>query len=763
MCRPARLLAIHLGLLGLALTGAPPQASAQGAAATVEVMPATAFTQSAATLNGRVNPNGSEVSACSFEYGASTSYGGAVPCAPTPTTGASPVTVSAQLSGLSAGASYHFRVSATNAAGTSRSADAEFTACGRAQVAASAPSGSPAAAPVSPCWVDVLPYPFGSEGGPVDTAHAPCKPVASRGAMEDPPACYLTVTSMAFRSWNRGLAATSPEQPNQELRSQNPYGVWIFNGTRWFPDPTFPGHAECPGTTVLWAGKLDYWLIGEWKGESWPTLCRFDGVHLLWETLKVPAATLARVTPAPTPSAPNPKPKPGAIRAGGCLAWNDCWFFGSYGAVLHWDGHELTDASPPREELSLQGEHTSAVSREYLNGGVVGAAVGGTAETFESPPLATQPGVAPVQLYESGGGPFSQLSFSPFTAAQANDPYRTDLIAVDLDPEGQGWVAGNPAGLRMHEPEGFAPAEPRPPERRPFAAAGPQPSPLQPISGSSAAGGCAGPPADRFTFTPFPAETKTSSEEGAFLWSSIAVLPPAGEALAGGRVRRAPSSGGSGNEDAQAGEPAIAQASCAGATAVTRFRVSDPLNPGQSAPADRTGGVTALAANASNDAWAATTSGRLEKPGGLITEGINERPHVYRLENGLPPAAAEGNDLETRPLEIKLDAPIFVFEPPPPPEPPSPPPTVTESHSEKLPPAVYAVKVRLHTVKRHGHVYLSLYLTFKVRRPVTLGARALRHGRVVSVAKPRRFRPGTGLLILNLDRRRWPTKVGFIE
>jgi hypothetical protein len=79
-----------------------------------------------------------------------------------------------------------------------------------------------------------------------------------------------------------------------------------------------------------------------------------------------------------------------------------------------------------------------------------------------------------------------------------------------------------------------------------------------------------------------------------------------------------------------------------------------------------------------------------------------------------------------------------------------------------LPSAVYAVKVKVHATKRHGHLTLSLYLTFKVRRPVTIGAEALRHGRVVSVARPRHFTAGKGLLILNLDRRRWPTKVSFL-
>ena len=62
--------------------------------------------------------------------------------------------------------------------------------------------------------------------------------------------CYETVTSMAFRSSIRGLAATAPQVDG----SNNPYGVWLFNGTRSFPDPTFPGNGACAGSTVVWAG-----------------------------------------------------------------------------------------------------------------------------------------------------------------------------------------------------------------------------------------------------------------------------------------------------------------------------------------------------------------------------------------------------------------------------------------------------------------------------------------------------------------------------
>lgn len=69
----------------------------------------------AATLNGTINPEGASVGACSFEYGASTSYGESQPCAQTtPLTGNSDVAVSAGVSGLVPNHVYHYRLTATD-------------------------------------------------------------------------------------------------------------------------------------------------------------------------------------------------------------------------------------------------------------------------------------------------------------------------------------------------------------------------------------------------------------------------------------------------------------------------------------------------------------------------------------------------------------------------------------------------------------------------------------------------------------------------
>jgi hypothetical protein len=104
-------------LLALAL---PAAASAQspGPPGATTGAPAN-LTQTTATVTGTVDPNGAETT-YHFEYGTSTSYG--LTTADQVVSGGA-VAVQTTLSGLTADTTYHFRLVATNAAGTTRGAD----------------------------------------------------------------------------------------------------------------------------------------------------------------------------------------------------------------------------------------------------------------------------------------------------------------------------------------------------------------------------------------------------------------------------------------------------------------------------------------------------------------------------------------------------------------------------------------------------------------------------------------------------------------
>jgi uncharacterized repeat protein (TIGR03803 family) len=95
---------------------------------------ATSVTTSAAVLNGTVNPKG-EVSTWQFEWGTTTSYGSVAPAtAGSTTNGNAAEAVSTSLSGLTAGATYHFRLRGTNSGGTVYGANQTFTASSSPQV-----------------------------------------------------------------------------------------------------------------------------------------------------------------------------------------------------------------------------------------------------------------------------------------------------------------------------------------------------------------------------------------------------------------------------------------------------------------------------------------------------------------------------------------------------------------------------------------------------------------------------------------------------
>jgi hypothetical protein len=87
----------------------------------------TAVTQTTATIQWRVNPDGSNVTECKFEIGATISYGVSGPCKKLPGSGDVPVQVSTSASGLSPNTTYHYRVLSKSSTGTFEGPDIFFT------------------------------------------------------------------------------------------------------------------------------------------------------------------------------------------------------------------------------------------------------------------------------------------------------------------------------------------------------------------------------------------------------------------------------------------------------------------------------------------------------------------------------------------------------------------------------------------------------------------------------------------------------------
>ena len=114
-------LAAAMLMLGMAV--AAPAIAATVPTATTDT--ASTISTSSALISATVNPNGASTT-YAFQYGTTTNYGSqtATSAAGSGTTG---VSVHDTLSGLNSGTTYHFRVVATNSAGTGTGADVTFT------------------------------------------------------------------------------------------------------------------------------------------------------------------------------------------------------------------------------------------------------------------------------------------------------------------------------------------------------------------------------------------------------------------------------------------------------------------------------------------------------------------------------------------------------------------------------------------------------------------------------------------------------------
>jgi hypothetical protein len=112
-------------LAACATAGATAAIALAAGAPTAVTGGATSVAATTATLDGTVSPNGNDTT-YSFQYGTTTAYGTQTPTQG-PIRGNGDKSVSADVTGLSPSTTYHYRVVATNTAGTVNGADLAFT------------------------------------------------------------------------------------------------------------------------------------------------------------------------------------------------------------------------------------------------------------------------------------------------------------------------------------------------------------------------------------------------------------------------------------------------------------------------------------------------------------------------------------------------------------------------------------------------------------------------------------------------------------
>jgi hypothetical protein len=120
--------AISVVLWGAGATSLAAAHNHPGRAPSVTTGPASVVTKSAARLSGRVNAHGRWTS-YHFQYGRTRRYGSVTPRRQGGS-GATAVNVSASLTGLANGTTYHYRIVATNAFGTTLGSDQTVTTLG---------------------------------------------------------------------------------------------------------------------------------------------------------------------------------------------------------------------------------------------------------------------------------------------------------------------------------------------------------------------------------------------------------------------------------------------------------------------------------------------------------------------------------------------------------------------------------------------------------------------------------------------------------
>ncbi len=320
----------------------------------------------------------------------------------------------------------------------------------RVPVASNRPERRPEhAAPGTPCWVDVKPYPFGSftslagieEAGPVErrkpgtwlAEHPECLRggVLNRAAAKTRPRRTRVLPHrdldgvqvvepgarrhLSLRGWRRDRSRKEPLSASGSTTAKSGFRTRRSRVARSAPGTRSCGReSSTTGSSAALRPAAPRMRTG--PAYAAMTASNTNGSHSRSRRPRSSASPSRRSRGSRAPPASlanaakvvNAQPRPGGITSGTCLAWNDCWFFGTYGVAVHWNGQVLTDATPAASERWLSGEYLDAATSEDPLGIPFAMAVSSTAETVsaehERELVPAQRGPSPPELFRSVGG-----------------------------------------------------------------------------------------------------------------------------------------------------------------------------------------------------------------------------------------------------------------------------------------------------------------------------------------------------------------------
>jgi hypothetical protein len=228
------------------ITRGADQSFTEPTAPTVTSLSASEVSPTQAKLNGSVNPDGSDTHYY-FEYGLSAGYGNSIPAVPGMDLGGgtAPIATWNVISGLQPGTVYHYRVVATNGAGTTFGSDQTFLTSGMMDVFWEGSNGQ-------------LRNEYLSGSG------WSYSPIGEAGVMAGPPSAVRLPGGQMDVFW---------EGPNGQLRNE------YWNGLNWSYSPLGEAGvmAGPPSAVVKSGGQMDVFWEGPngqlrneyWNGFSW--------------------------------------------------------------------------------------------------------------------------------------------------------------------------------------------------------------------------------------------------------------------------------------------------------------------------------------------------------------------------------------------------------------------------------------------------------------------------------------------------------------